>query len=89
LGFAGAIGYVPLMQTSQNSASNDYSYPVTQCDVPAERRGALQAYRDKRRLWLSWIDSNEHHAIWDVLSSNGLDRRRLQDADAVCDRRRK
>jgi hypothetical protein len=57
------------MQTSQNSASNDYSYPVTQCDVPAERRGALQAYRDKRRLWLSWIDSDEHHAIWDVLSS--------------------
>jgi hypothetical protein len=30
---------------------------------------ALQSYRDKRRLWLSWIDTDEHHAIWQVLSS--------------------
>ena len=57
------------MHTSQNSASNDYSYPVTQCDVPADRRSALQAYRDKHRLWLSWIDSVEHRAIRDVPSS--------------------
>jgi hypothetical protein len=33
------------------------------------RDEALQAYRDKRRLWLSWIDTDEHHAIWDVISS--------------------
>jgi hypothetical protein len=26
-------------------------------------------YRDKRRLWLSWIDMDEHHAIWRELSS--------------------
>ncbi|MCP3385959.1 hypothetical protein NLM31_36785 [Bradyrhizobium sp. CCGUVB4N] len=48
---------------------SDYAYPVAQCDVPLERRGALQSYRDKRRLWLSWIDTDEHHAIWSVLSS--------------------
>jgi hypothetical protein len=23
-------------------------------------------YRDKWRLWLSWIDTDEHHAIWRV-----------------------
>jgi hypothetical protein len=51
------------------SMSNDYSYPLAQCDVVPEKRGALQSYRDKRRLWLSWIDGDEHHAIWSVLSS--------------------
>jgi hypothetical protein len=48
---------------------NDYDYPIARCDVPPERRPALQAYRDKRRLWLSWIDTDKHHAIWQVLSS--------------------
>jgi hypothetical protein len=32
--------------------SDDYAYPIEQCDVAPERRGALQSYRDKRRLWL-------------------------------------
>lgn len=49
--------------------ADDYTYPITQCDVPHERRAALQSYRDKRKLWLSWIDKDEHHAIWQVLSS--------------------
>lgn len=49
--------------------ANDYAYPISQCDVPPERRAALQAYRDKRRLWQSWIETDEHHAIWQVLSS--------------------
>jgi hypothetical protein len=48
---------------------NDYAYSVAQCDVAADKRGGLQSYRDKRRLWLSWIDTDEHHAIWSVLSS--------------------
>jgi len=48
---------------------DDYAYPTSQCDVPMERRSALQSYRDKRRLWLSWIDTDEHHAIWQVISS--------------------
>jgi hypothetical protein len=37
--------------------------------VPIERRAALQSYRDKRRLWLSWLDTDEHHAIWTTLHS--------------------
>jgi hypothetical protein len=49
--------------------SDDYVYPAAQCDVAPDRRGALQSYRDKRRLWLSWIDSDEHHEIWTTLSS--------------------
>lgn len=49
--------------------SNDYAYAIEQCDVPADRRPALQSYRDKRRLWLSWLDADEHHAIWTTLSS--------------------
>src|SRR5580704_9962598 len=48
---------------------DDYAYTIAQCDVAAERRAALQSYRDKRRLWLSWIDTDEHHAIWRALSS--------------------
>jgi len=47
--------------------ANEYEYPTTQCDVIDKR--ALQSYRDKRRLWLSWINTDEHHAIWTVLSS--------------------
>jgi hypothetical protein len=49
--------------------SHNYAYALAQCDVPEERRTALESYRDKRRLWLSWIDTDEHHAIWSTLSS--------------------
>jgi hypothetical protein len=49
--------------------ADDYAFTIAQCDVPTERRAALQSYRDKRRLWLSWISTDEHHAIWTVLSS--------------------
>jgi hypothetical protein len=48
---------------------DDYAYPIAQCDVTTEKRAALESYRDKRRKWLSWIDTDEHHAIWRVLSS--------------------
>lgn len=48
---------------------DDYAYTIAQCDVTTEKRAALQSYRNKRRLWLSWIDTDEHHAIWRVLSS--------------------
>jgi AbiU2 len=54
---------------TENRMHNDYTYSVAQCDVAADKHGALQSYRDKRRLWLSWIDLDEHHAIWRVLSS--------------------
>lgn len=48
---------------------DDYAYPIAQCDVTTEKRAAPESYRGKRRLWLSWIDTDEHHAIWRVLSS--------------------
>lgn len=48
---------------------DDYTYTIAECDVPAERRAALRSYRDKRRLWLSWISTDEHHAIWTTLHS--------------------
>lgn len=49
--------------------TSDYAYPIAQCDVAPEKRSALASYRDKRRFWLSWINTDEHHAIWTVLSS--------------------
>lgn len=48
--------------------TDDYTYTIAQCDVKPEKRSALESYRDKRRLWLSWINADEHHAIWTVLS---------------------
>jgi hypothetical protein len=49
--------------------AEEYTYTLAQCDVPIERHSVLQSYRDKRPLWLSWISTDEHHAIWTVLSS--------------------
>lgn len=46
-----------------------YMYDVDQCDVPKERRSNLRRFRDKRREWLSWLDTDEHHAIWPTLHS--------------------
>ena len=48
---------------------NEYAYAISDCDVPIERHTALQSFRDKRRLWLSWLDTDEHHAIWTTLHS--------------------
>jgi hypothetical protein len=47
--------------------SDGYEYPLDECDVECKR--SLQSFRDKRRLWLSWLDHDEHHAIWKVLAS--------------------
>jgi hypothetical protein len=47
----------------------DYQYPIEQCDVPPERRSALESYRAKRRTWLAWLDTDEHHAIWTAISA--------------------
>ena len=44
-----------------------YAYDIDQCDVPKERRPALSRFREKRREWLSWLDTDEHHAIWPTL----------------------
>lgn len=47
---------------------NGYTYTLEQCDVPEERRPELQRFRDKRRVWLTWLDFDEQHAIWQTLS---------------------
>jgi hypothetical protein len=44
-----------------------YAYDIDQCDVPIERRNALRRFREKRREWLSWLHTDEHHAIWPTL----------------------
>ncbi|MFO1097211.1 MAG: hypothetical protein U1E81_02780 [Xanthobacteraceae bacterium] len=49
-----------------NDASN---CSLKNCDVPPERRRALEAYRAKRRTWLDWIDKDGDHAIWTTLSA--------------------
>ena len=47
--------------------NDGYAYGLDQCDVPRERRNALQRYRDRRRVWLTWLHTDEHHAIWPTL----------------------
>jgi hypothetical protein len=47
---------------------DQYAYTIAQCDVAPENHGTLESYRAKRRLWLLWISTDEHHAIWMVLS---------------------
>jgi hypothetical protein len=49
--------------------ADDYKYPIAQCDVPPERRSQLESYRAKRQQWLTWLDADEHHAIWTNLSA--------------------
>jgi hypothetical protein len=44
-------------------------FPIIQCDVPQERCAALESYRAKRREWLAWLDTDEHHAIWTTISA--------------------
>jgi hypothetical protein len=48
--------------------TDEYDYSAGECDVASDRRSALDSYRAKRRLWLTWINSDEHHAVWIVLS---------------------
>jgi hypothetical protein len=50
-------------------SSANYNYEIGQCDVPQERRAALEAYRAKRQQWLAWLDSDAHHAIWTTISA--------------------
>jgi hypothetical protein len=44
-----------------------YMYDVEQSGVPAERRSALRRFRERRRLWLSWLHTDEVHTIWPTL----------------------
>jgi hypothetical protein len=46
-----------------------YEYSIDQCAVAAENRSALIAFREKRRQWLTWLKTDEHHAISPLISS--------------------
>jgi hypothetical protein len=63
----------------------DYKYKLAVCDVADKR--TLESYRAKRATWLSWINTDEHHAIWDVLAGMVWDRCFVQIIDAIRDRR--
>jgi hypothetical protein len=45
----------------------DYEFAIAQCDVVD--KAALAVFREKRGLWLVWLETDEHHAIWQVLST--------------------
>jgi hypothetical protein len=47
--------------------SSSYTYSLEQCDVRDKRR--LEQYRAKRVVWLSWLETDEHHAIWSTIQS--------------------
>jgi hypothetical protein len=49
--------------------SPEYKYAIAQCDVPLARHSQLESYRAKHHQWLTWLDADEHHAIWTNLSS--------------------
>jgi hypothetical protein len=65
-----------------------YMYDVEQCDVPAERRSALRRFRERRRLWLSWLHTDEVHPIWPTLHTMVWTERCLQNSDGFHEQRR-
>lgn len=46
--------------------TNSYNYQIFQCDVSDQK--ALHAFREKREQWCSWLEYDQDHAIWSVLS---------------------
>lgn len=44
-----------------------YAYSLDQCDVLDKK--SLDQFRAKRRVWLSWLETDEHHAIWSTIHS--------------------
>ncbi len=43
-----------------------YKYSIADCDVSDKED--LERYRAKRTAWVNWLDDDEHHAIWQVLT---------------------
>ena len=54
------------MVTVDRGMTEAYKYSLAECDVADKQ--SLQSSRDKRSIWLAWIDGDEHHAIWKVLA---------------------
>ena len=49
------------------AAEDGYVTPIEQCSV--EDKEALAAFRLKRLDWLSWLNTDEHHAIWKQITA--------------------
>jgi hypothetical protein len=43
-----------------------YQYSITDCQVL--NKPGLERYRVKRTEWVNWLEGDEHHAIWQVLT---------------------
>jgi hypothetical protein len=43
----------------------EYTYSIDECDV--ENKIRLNAFREKRRQWKSWLDDDPDHAIWSTI----------------------
>jgi hypothetical protein len=52
---------------TQPVTSKDYEYSPDQCDV--NDKASLATFRQRRRFWLTCLETDEHHAIWQVLST--------------------
>lgn len=63
------IQIITAPKLEERKMPNEYKIQVEYCDVPVSGRSSLRSFRDKRLLWLNWIDDDEHHAISQVLSS--------------------
>lgn len=44
----------------------DYQFSIAECRV-SDKKG-LECYRAKRTAWVNWLDNDEYHAIWPVIS---------------------
>ena len=45
---------------------SEYEFSIADCDVSCPV--GLERYRTKRADWVNWLDDDEHHAIWRVLT---------------------
>lgn len=43
-----------------------YNYSTAECQISDKR--CLEQYRLKRTEWIEWLEADEHHAIWNVLT---------------------
>ena len=50
---------------AEASTPNGYSHSLNQCDVLDKK--SLEAFRAKRQQWLLWMETDEHHAIWQTV----------------------
>lgn len=55
------------MASAMTRQKTAYRYSIDQCDVCD--KAALVEFREKRLLWLDWLNDDDVHAIWPQISS--------------------